>query len=427
MSGPDSTRRLVDDLFRTRAGQMVAWLTRLFGPEHLDLAEEVVQDALLKALQHWPYAGIPDNPAAWLYRVARNGALDAVRRHAVFRTREADVRAELTRSVADRFDPPDIADDELRMVFMCCHPSLPRDARVALSLKTVGGFSIAEIASNLLTSDAAVTQRIVRAKRTIRELGLTLDLPRGAELMTRLESVLEVVYLLFNEGYNAHAGEHLVRIDLCREALRLGRVVAASPRTGEPAAHALVALMAFHSARLPARVDDAGEVVLLENQDRSVWDRRLIALGFAHLERSAAGARVTAYHVQAAIASLHAEAPDADHTRWRRILDLYDELMAIAPSPVVALNRSVAVARVHGPAAALPEIERLDGAAPLARYYLVAAVKGRLLDELGDAEGAARAYTAALDCSCSDPERRLLQRRLKLLRPTTEPAPRTAD
>ncbi len=352
MAGPepeqDSAHQLVDHLFRSRAGQMVAWLTHVFGPEHLELAEEVVQDALLKALQQWPYSGVPDNPGAWLLRVAKNGALDVLRRHSAFRERSHQIIAELTR----RFDTSEparwaVEDDELRMVFMCCHPSLPPDGRVALSLKTVGGFSVPEIASAFLVSDATISQRLVRAKRTLRERQVGLELPHGWDLHERLESVLEVIYLLFNEGYNAHAGDDLVRLDLCGEALRLGRLVADSP-VAAPASHALVALMAFQAARLPARIDGAGELVLLEEQDRSLWDRRLVALGFAELERSSEGPEMTAYHVQAAIAAVHAGAATPDETRWPEILTLYDDLLALNPSPVIALNRAVALSRVAG-------------------------------------------------------------------------------
>src|SRR5262245_53144543 len=242
--GPEraSAHQLVDHLFRSRSGQMVAWLTHVFGPEHLELADEVVQDARVKALQQWPYSGVPENPSAWLLRVAKNGALDVLRRHAAFRERAPQIIAELTR----RFDSSEparwaVEDDELRMVFMCCHPSLAPDARVALSLKTVGGFSVPEIARAFLVTDATISQRIVRAKRTLRERHVGLELPHGWDLHERLESVLEVIYLMFNEGYNAHSGDDLIRSDLCGEALRFARLVADS-QVASPAAHALVAL-----------------------------------------------------------------------------------------------------------------------------------------------------------------------------------------
>lgn len=412
---------LVDHLFRERSGQMVAWLTRIFGPAHLDLVEEVVQDALLKALQQWPYTGVPENPGGWLFQVARNGALDVLRRHASFEARATGIATELGRprglEQADRATVSGILrDDELRMVCLCCHPTLPRDARVALSLKTVGGFSVAEIARAFLVPETTIAQRLVRAKRQLRAERVTFDLPRGEDLSARLDSVLDVVYLLFNEGYAARSGDDLVRVDLCTEALRLGRLVAGSAETATPAAHALVALIAFQAARLPARVDAAGEVVLLEDQDRASWDARLVALGFAHFERSAAGPDLTPFHVQAAIAAAHAGAPSFEATHWDTILDLYDQLMVLTPSPLVALNRTVAVWKTRGAEAALADLAALEGEPALTGYYLLPAVKGRLLAERGARSAARRAFEAAIACPCSEPERRLLQRRVHELK-----------
>jgi RNA polymerase sigma-70 factor (ECF subfamily) len=392
---------------------MVAWLTRVFGPAHIELAEEVVQDALLKALKQWPYKGVPQNPGAWLLAVARNGALDRIRRHAAFASRADAIAAEISRSTEqpdlDRFA---VEDDELRLVFMCCHPSLSPDARVALSLKTVGGFSVQEIARAFLVSVPTIAQRLVRAKRLVRELRLTLDLPDAAALGPRLDSVLEVIYLMFNEGYAAHVGEALIRSDLCREALRLARLVANAPQTAAPEAHALTALIAFQAARLPARVGDDGEMVLLEDQDRTKWDPQLIALGFAHFERSAEGPRMTSYHAQAAIASVHARALQAGATDWPLILELYDDLLHLAPSPIAALNRAVALSKVRGPLPALGDIARLEREPVLSDYYLLPAVKARLLTELGDHIGAAQCYRSALERPCNEPERRFLMRRL---------------
>ena len=403
----------MDHLFRQQAGQMVAWLTRIFGPAHLELAEEVVQDALVKALQQWPFSGVPDNPAGWLFKVARNGALDALRRSAFLRERASDIARELQERDSAA-DPPaaGITDDELRMVFLCCHPDLPPDARVALSLKTVGGFSTAEIARAFLASESTIAQRIVRAKRTLREQHIAFDLPGLAQLTARLDSVLEVIYLIFNEGYSAHGGEELVRHDVCREAIRLGRSVAAST-VGDPAADALVALMAFQASRIPARINSAGEMVLLEDQDRSVWDQSLIRLGFTHFTRSATGDRITAYHVQAAIAAIHAVAPRAEETDWPRMLRLYDDLLQLNPSPVVALNRAVALARVEGPAAALAEVTRLEREPALAGYHLLPSVKGALLLESGRPREAAKAFREALRHPCSEPEKQLLIARLE--------------
>ena len=403
---------MVDHLFRASAGQMVAWLTRIFGPAHLDLVEEVVQDALLKALQQWPYSGIPDNPPAWLFRVARNGALDALRRSAAFRGKAPAIRAELeARGPSGSAGPDSVpGDDELRMVFMCCHPALARESRIALSLKIVAGFSTDEIARALLSAEPAIAQRLVRAKRQIRDMKLDLELPPAGDFAARLESVLEVVYLLFNEGHSAYAGDDLVRLDLCAEALRLGRLVADSPATSDPAASALVSLMAFQASRFPARVDDAGELVLLEDQDRARWDRQLIAMGFAYLDRSARGPRQTAYHLQAAIAAVHAGSRSAAETSWTRILALYDDLLELTESPIVALNRAVAVWKVHGATAALGDIAAFEPA--LAQYHLLPAIKGRLLAAAGDAGAARECYRQALRRPSSEPVRRFIERQL---------------
>ena len=261
------TGGLLEHLFRHQAGRMVAHLTRLLGPAHIDLAEETVQETMLRALQTWPYQGVPENAAAWLFRVAHNVAIDAVRRNQIAGEKTDAMVAELFRAPLAALDDPDIEDqlrdDELRMIFMCCHPEISRDGSVALSLKTVGGFSVREIARAFLADDAAIAQRLVRAKRKIREGRLTLDMPRGAELKRRLDSVLEVIYLIFNEGYAAHEGEDLIRQDLCFEALRLGSLVASSS-IATPRGHALAALMAFQAARLPARIDRAGDLVLME-------------------------------------------------------------------------------------------------------------------------------------------------------------------
>jgi RNA polymerase sigma-70 factor (ECF subfamily) len=399
---------------------MVAHLTRLLGPAQLDLAEETVQETMLRALQTWPYQGVPANAPAWLFRVAHNIAIDAVRHRRMLGEKTDAIVAELTQSAAAPPGDPDVEvqlrDDELRRIFMCCHPEIPRDARVALSLKTVGGFGVREIARAFLAEDTAVAQRLVRAKRQIRERRLTLDMPHGAELAHRLDSVLEVLYLMFNEGYAAHAGEDLIRQDLCLEALRLGRLVAASS-IAAPRVDALVALMAFEAARLPARVDESGDLILLEAQDRSRWNRQLISLGFFHFDRSIAGEHVSEYHVQAAIAATHARASDPQSRDWPLILEMYDQLFALNASPVVALNRAVALAKVRGAAAALEAIEPLVSDPQLAGYYLLLAVRGHLLLELGRPAEAADCFRAALECPCSEPERRFLRRKLEVTRP----------
>ena len=395
---------------------MVAHLTRLLGPAQLDLAEETVQETMLRALQTWPQQGVPPSAAAWLFRVAHNVAIDAVRHRRMMGDKTDEVVAELARSASAPPGDPDLEeqlrDDELRMIFMCCHPEIPRDARVALSLKTVGGFGVREIARAFLAEDAAVAQRLVRAKRQIREQRLTLDMPLGAELAPRLDSVLEVIYLMFNEGYAAHAGEDLIRQDLCVEALRLGRLVAGSS-IAEPRVDALVALMALEAARWPARVDASGDLILLEAQDRSRWDPHLLALGFFHFDRSITGEHVSEYHVQAAIAATHVRAADSESRDWPMVLGMYDQLYELNPSPVVALNRAVAVAKVHGAQEGLAAIEPLSEDPKLENYYLRLAVRGHLLLELARPAEAAGCFRAALDCPCSEPERRFLRRKLE--------------
>ena len=415
MTSPSETGPFVEHLFRHQSGRMVAHLARLLGPGNLDLAEETVQEAMLRALQTWPYQGVPKNATAWLFRVAHNIAIDSIRHNQVAGEKSEVLVAELTRSIVVEPQDPDIEeqlrDDELRMIFMCCHPGLSREASVALSLKTAGGFSVGEIARAFLADEAAITQRLVRAKRQIRDQRLTLEMPQPSELKRRLDSVLDVIYFLFNEGYAAHEGEDLIRHDLCFEALRLGLLVAASS-IAEPRVQALVALMALQGARLPARVDRAGDLVLLEDQDRSSWDQRMISLGFHYFERSMAGDEVSEFHMQAAIAATHARASVANDIDWHIILQLYDKLLSINPSPVVLLNRAVAVAKVRGPAEALKAIEPLENDAKLEDYYLLLAIRGHLLRELGREAEAVECFRKALECPCSEPERRFLKRKL---------------
>jgi len=416
MTESSDSPALLEHLFRHQAGRMTARLTRLLGPAHVDLAEESVQEAMLRALQTWPYQGMPDNAAGWLFRVAHHSAIDVIRRTRTFGDKTDAIVDDLTRSAkvapADPYLDEQLRDDELRMIVMCCHPEIPRDASVALSLKTIGGFSVREIARAFLAEESTIAQRLVRAKRQIRDRRLTLELPGAADLERRLDSVLDVVYLMFNEGYAAHEGEELIRHDLCIEALRLGVLIAASSLSA-PRVHALVALMALQAARLPARVDESGDLVLLDHQDRGRWDDELLSVGFYHFNRAIAGAEVTEYHVQAAIAATHARGADPHSVDWPLILRLYDQLLEINGSPVVALNRAVAVARVHGAAEALPLVEPLAADPKLRHYHLLLAVRGHLLRELGRNAEAADCFRAALNCACSEPERRFLRRKLE--------------
>ncbi|HYM04491.1 MAG TPA: sigma-70 family RNA polymerase sigma factor [Stellaceae bacterium] len=404
---------LVDHLFRHASGQMVAAVARLVGPNRLDLAEEVVQDALLRALQTWPFSGVPDNPRGWLFQVARNRALDILRRETVLRGKLqwSDALVDLMPHAEARTGHS-VGDEELAMMFMCCHPALPEAARVALTLKLVGGFSVDEIADAFLAQSAAIAQRLVRAKRQIRDESIPLEIPADGELHERVSSVLDVLYLLFNEGYGAHGGDNLTRADLCGEAIRLARLVAENPHTDRPAAHALLALMLLQASRLPARTDEVGDLLLLADQDRARWDRASISEGMAHLDRAAAGTELTPYHIEAAIAACHATARDAASTDWPYVLRLYDELLRLKPSPVVALNRAVALAMVAGPAAGIAALSALRADAAMDAYHLLPSVLAGLELRAGDRDAAAEHYREALAFRCSAPERRFMQKQL---------------
>lgn len=404
----ESVEGLVDHLFRHGAGQMVSTLTRILGSEHLELAEEVVQEALLSALQVWGMRGVPDDPSAWLFQVARNRALDQLRRQATFRGKEpAVVEAFRARESAD--EPGfahELRDDQLEMMLMCCHPAIPEESRIALTLKTVGGFGVEEIAAAFLSKPEAIAQRIVRAKRLIRDERIPMDLPSRQELPARLETLLKVLYLMFNEGYSA------VRPDVSLEAIRLTRLVADHPVAGSPSAQALLALMLLQGARLGARVDAAGATAILADQDRSLWDRAMIAEGMRRLDRSAWGDTVSAYHIEAGIAAFHV-GEDQD---WPALIDLYDQLLAIKPSPVVALNRAVAVAMAQGPQAGIRAIEQITAHATLDNYLPFAVTLGELWLRAGDRSRAAGHFSRALDLASTDPEKRFLQRKVEQCR-----------
>ena len=424
MGGERRVHELVEHLFRHQAGQMLATLAHTFGPENLDLAEEVVQEALLQALRQWRFQGIPDNPRAWLIRAARNKALDVLRRQASLRRKEHELEQRLKERQArtEVADPPEtggLEDEQLAMIFLCCDPALPAEARVALTLKAVSGFSVAEIARAFLADEPTIAQRLVRAKRRVREAGITLALPSPAAIPGRLDSVLQVLYLLFNEGYGAHTGEDLVREDLCGEAIRLAQLLASRPDTGLPKVHALLALFYFQAARLETRVDGEGNLLLLAEQERSQWDQALLAHGALQLERAAQGDDLSEYHLQAAIAAVHVTSASFADTDWPRLLELYDQLLAMAPSPVVALNRAIAQSMVEGPGTALASLETLSKERSTKNYYLLPAVRADFLRRLGRNAEAAACYREALTYPCTEPERRFLLRRLDGLKTDT--------
>ncbi len=402
---------IVDQLFRRQSARLVGVLTRQLGSHRLSLAEDAVQDALVKAMQTWPIGGVPDNPVAWLYQVARRAALDRLRHERVVGEKADAVAA--GREAVDGSLPETAApfdDDELVMMFMTCHPALPPDVRVALTLKVVGGFGVGEIARAFLLQPPAVAQRLVRAKRTLREHDVPFALPAPADIGERLASVLDALYLMFSEGHAPTTGPRALKEDVAEEAMRLVTLLARRPDTARPETHALRALMLLHAARFPSRVD-GGAVRLLAVQDRGAWDGVLLAEGLRTLARSASGRVESRFHLEAAIAAAHAAAPDWTATNWPHILSLYDALVVRWPSPVVALNRVIALAQVRGPDAALPEALALTADPRLARYHLLPAVLADLYARVGDHAQAAAWLDSALGHEMSEPERRLLQER----------------
>ncbi len=405
----------VDHLFRRVAGQMVARLVGTFGIEHLDLAEEVVQDAFVSALNIWPYHGEPENPEGWLWTVARNRALDALRRHALWNERGEVLQR--------RFDQPESAqpvafageldDDQLALIFACCHPALSSDAQVSLTLKVVCGFGVSEIGRAFLTKDATIAQRIVRAKQRLREQAVSMEIPEPVELPSRVDSVLEVLYLLFNEGYSAQSGDELLRQDLCREALRLTERLAAHSAVNRPDVDALAALFCFQMSRFVTRTDPGGDLVLLSQQDRSRWDRKLLQRGARHLRQSARGKVLTRFHLEAEIAGAHALAPSYEQTNWALIVEAYDALLERATSPVAALNRAVALAEWKGPQVGLDQLEILvQQHQVLHSFYPYWASHGRMLEQSGARDLAAVSYRRAAELTSNRAVRQFLQQRL---------------
>jgi RNA polymerase sigma-70 factor (ECF subfamily) len=408
---------VVEHLFRHEAGKMVAILTGIFGIEHLTLAEDVVQETLARALQTWPFYGVPKNPAAWIMRASRNLAVDVVRRQKVFRDKEAELIRLMEREGptpdAAIFPEPEITDDTLRMMFVCCHPSIPAETQVALALKTLCGFSVTEIARAFLTTDAAIAKRLTRAKQKIREARIPFEIPVGEELGPRLDGVLPSLYLLFNEGYKASIGEKLVREELCHEAIRLTSLLAEHPAGDQPRTHALLALMLLNCARIPARMDGEGNLLLLQEQDRSTWRQPMIARGLFHLTQSAAGNELTPFHLQAGIAACHCAAKDYASTDWPRILSLYDHLIEFDDSPVVALNRAVALAEVRGPQAGIEAVNTIQNLQSLESYYLLHAVLGEFESRLNHARAAAGHFRKSLQLAEIKSEQAFLAKRLQ--------------
>jgi RNA polymerase sigma factor (sigma-70 family) len=408
---------IVEHLFRHEGAKMVAILTRIFGIEHLNLAEDVVQEALVRALKTWPFYGVPKNPSAWIMRASRNLALDVVRRRKVFQNKQAEIIRLMDRDGAAPdeaiFSEDEISDDHLRLMFVCCHPAIPVEAQVALALKTLCGFSVEEIGHAFLTTDAAIAKRLTRAKQKINQARIRFEIPVGEELTQRLDNVLQSLYLLFNEGYKASSGDNLVREELCEEAIRLAELLVAHPAGNQPKTRALLALMLLNAARNPTRLDREGNLLRLQEQDRTRWDKSMIARGMFHFAQSAAGDKVSEYHLQAGIAACHCAARDYESTDWQKILSLYDRLIEIDQSPVVALNRAVAIGNIRGPKAGLRAVRAVRDINKLSSYYLLYAVLGEFEMRSGNLQTAAEQFRKSFELAETKSERAFLLKRLQ--------------
>lgn len=417
---PDQEARvghLADDLFRREGARMVAVLTGQLGVQRLQLAEDVVQESLVRALQTWPYRGVPDNPAAWLMQTAKHLALDQLRREKNWREKEEGIAIDhehwlSTPQVQDEHQGT-FADDTLRMMFVCFHPQLSVEAQTALALRSLGGLSPAEIAAAFLCSEAAISKRLVRARQRIKELALPFAVPEARELPERLDGVLSTLYLLFNEGYKASSGERLVREELCHEAIRLTSLLAEHPATATPKTFALLSLMQLNAARLSSRTDDMGNLLRLSEQDRGAWDQSMIQRGIRCLGLAASGDQLSEYHLEAGIAACHSTAADEAATDWPRILSLYDRLVEMTDSPIAALNRAVALARVSGTEAGLDALTELSGKGALESYHLFHAVLGSMHGDLGHSAEAVEHFRKAESLATLPSEREFIAQQIR--------------
>jgi RNA polymerase sigma-70 factor (ECF subfamily) len=409
--------QLVEHFFRHETGRLHGALIRLLGVQNLALAEDVAQEALLRALRTWSMGGVPANPSAWITRVAMNLAKDALRHQRMSASKEPAIITYLDQtlaaSAAGKGEEHEIRDDALRLMFVCCHPAIATDAQVVLALKVLCGFSTGEIARAFLSSEAAIEKQLTRTRQRLQEEAIGFEIPEGEDLAPRLDGVLAALYLLFNEGYKASAGDSLLRQELCREAIRLASLLVVQTAGNTPRSHALLALMLLSSARFPSRLNEQGNILLLDNQDRSKWNQSLIDQGLMHLAAAAAGDSISDYHLQAGIAACHCLALDSVSTDWHRILRHYDRLQARNPSPIIALNRAVAVAHVHGAQVGLDAIAAIPRRELIESHHLFHAVVGELEQQLGHHQAAAESFRRALALAQVRPEQVHLTRMLE--------------
>lgn len=409
--------QLVDHLFRHESGKMIAVLSRVLGLQNLETAQDIVQDTLMLAMSSWRFGKIPENPAAWLYKVAKNKAIDYLRREKKFKEITPQyahlLQSEYTLSptINNLFLENEIEDSLLRMMFACCHPSIPEESQIALTLKTLCGLSITEIAKAFLTNDETITKRIYRAKEKIKAEKIELEVPHADELSNRANNVLKSLYLLFNEGYNSSHPDKLIREDLCMEAIRLCILLTQNPLTSYPRSKALLSLMCFQSSRLNARLDDEGNIILLKHQDRSQWDLSLIRMGFEYIDAAAEPFEISSYHFEAAIASLHAAAPSFERTDWKSIYHLYELLYQLQPNPIVAMNKAIASAYAISRQKALEDLQQIKG---LENHHLYYASIGEMYFELHDKENARHYFEKALQLTNSQREKQLLADKISL-------------
>ncbi|HMH20927.1 MAG TPA: sigma-70 family RNA polymerase sigma factor [Puia sp.] len=411
------SHQLVDHLFRHEAGKMIAVLTRIFGIHNLELVEDTVQETFLKALQVWKYHPLPDNPSGWLMQVARNKTIDLIRRQQrlseISEELGALLQSDAEYTIGQFFLDTEIADSQLRMIFTCCHPSLNPEDQVALTLKTVSGFGVQEIARALVSSEATIQKRLYRAKEYIRTNDVQFEIPIGQALEERLETVYTVLYLLFNEGYNSIKADELIRYDICVEAMRLCKLLTEHKLGNTPSTSALLSLMCFQSSRFDSRIGDDNTIILLEQQDRSKWNKELIRMGYHYLNQSSTGDRLSVYHLESAIAAEHCLAPDFQSTNWKAMLRLYDHLLELKPIPVVQLNRAILLAQLNDLPAAIDTILDIPGIGQLLKHhYIYPAVLGDLYGKAGNTGESMKYLDIACQLTPSLAEKKLLREKI---------------